>query len=118
MFDEFELLPILKSSVGIADEYYESEALKIMPVYPNPVKVTAQVQFATMGGHITLKLYNLNGQLQRVLVDRQLPKGSQFVTLSSNGLSKGQYVLVLQNGIAHLYAPLRGFSAAFQGSPT
>jgi uncharacterized protein (DUF1501 family) len=99
LFNDFEILPILKSSVQVGDTYYTTDALKIMPVYPNPLHNQAEIQYATNGGYITLKLYNLNGALVQVLVDAQVPRGSQFVIFYRKGLTSGNYLLVLQNGI-------------------
>jgi len=106
LYNEFEILPILKSNVQVSDHYYDSSGLKIMPVYPNPVTDNAEIQFATNGGHVTLKLINSAGQTVRILVDTKLPKGSQFTTFSKNGLSRGHYFLVLHNGLDRVSQPI------------
>lgn len=97
LFKDFEILPILKSNVHVADGYYHSKELKILPVFPNPVTSTAEIQFATRGGHVTLELYNSTGQKVRIIVDALLPRGNQFLHFSRNGLARGQYYLILQN---------------------
>lgn len=106
LYNEFEVLPILKSNVQVADHYYNSSGLKIMPVYPNPVTESAEIQFATNGGHVTMKLINSLGQTVRILVDAKLPKGSQFTSLNRNGLAGGHYFLVLYNGLERISQPV------------
>ena len=98
LFKDFEILPILKSNVNVADEYYKTNGLNIMAFYPNPVTDNAKIQFTTNGGHITLKLFSLTGQELRTLIDSNLPTGNQFVSFNRNGVVRGQYYLVLQNG--------------------
>lgn len=98
LFEEFEILPILKSTLDIPDTSGQSEALKIQPVYPNPIKDSAQIQFSTQGGHVSMKLYSLSGQVVRILLNKKVIEGNQQLTFSRNGLANGQYLLVLQNG--------------------
>ena len=98
LFGEFEILPILKSVVSVGDNLNDSNKLKIMPVFPNPVTSSAQIQFFTEGGQISLKLYSLSGKELRNLVTGKFPRGNQFISFSRNGLISGQYLLVLQNG--------------------
>lgn len=97
LFGEFEILPILKSSVSVDDNYNNSSDLKILPVFPNPVTNNAQIQFSTNGGKISLKLYSISGKELKNLVTGNFPKGNQSFSFTRNGLTSGQYLLVLQN---------------------
>lgn len=106
LFNEFEILPILKSSVQVAEDYYKSKGLKLMPVFPNPVSGNAKIQFSTEGGRVTLKLYSYSGQELLKLIDANLPAGNQFVSFSRNNLSNGQYLLVLQKDNERVSQPI------------
>ncbi len=98
LLGEFEILPILKSTVSASDNLNDFYKLKIMPVYPNPITNNAQIQFFTEGGQVSLKLYSLSGKELRNLAAGRFPRGNQFIAFSRKGLNSGQYLLVLQNG--------------------
>lgn len=99
LFQEFETIPILKSAVGTAVTADAGTDLRLFPVYPNPVKTEAEIHFVSSGGKVSLQLFTLDGSLAKVLLDRKVPRGSRFVRFNRNGLSKGHYLLVLQNGM-------------------
>ena len=96
LFDEFTILPILKSNSDIIDVKNQGD-LKISNIFPNPVLTDCRINFKTSGGPVTLKLYNYSGQEIRVLLNAKLPGGNQSIHFSRIGLSNGQYYLVLQN---------------------
>lgn len=97
LFNEFEILPILKSSVDVSELNNKSEELKLLPVYPNPIKNTSEIQFSSVDGRVSLKLYSLSGQLVKVLMDKSVTEGNQSLIFSRDGLANGNYLLVLQN---------------------
>ncbi len=97
LFDDFEILPILKSVVSADDISTGLKQLKIEPIFPNPVTNRAQIEFYTTGGNIKLTLFSTTGRKIKTLVSGKYPKGKQYVTFSRNGLKSGQYLLVLQN---------------------
>lgn len=97
LYNDFEILPILKSTVGVAEDYFNIKGLNLMPVYPNPVTNNATIRFSSEGGKTTLTLYSTSGRKIKVLFDADLQKGKQSVKFSKNELSRGQYLLVLQN---------------------
>lgn len=97
LFDEFVILPILKSTVDIDNEFTNPSGLTLMPIYPNPVKNSAKIQFTSNGGRISLMLYSIQGQAIKVLFDKNITKGSHSVPFSSSGVTPGNYLVVLQN---------------------
>jgi len=96
LLDDFEILPILKSHVSVDKIFNNSNELKIMPVFPNPVSQNATIQYYTNGGQTTLILYSIAGQKIKTLLNAKLPAGSHSLQFSRNGLVNGQYYLVLQ----------------------
>ncbi len=96
LFNDFELIPILKSNV-YSDTYFENFELKILPISPNPITSSANIFFSSPGGKVTISLMAYSGQIIRVFLDKEVPEGSQSIIISNSGISKGYYLLVLQN---------------------
>lgn len=97
LFNDFEILPILKSVVSTDDILSNSNKLSIQPVFPNPISNKAQIEFFTTGGTISLQLFTYEGKKVKNIVSGKFPRGNQYITFSRNGLKNGQYLLVLQN---------------------
>lgn len=98
LYEDFEILPILKSTLDANDIENTNKDLYIFPVYPNPVRNSAKIQFSSKQGHVSLKLYSLSGQVVKTLVNRKVESGQHAISFNRDGLVNGQYLLVLQNG--------------------
>ena len=68
--------------------------------YPNPFNPTTKIEYAVSeAGHVSLKLYNVLGQVVRVLVDEvQNSPGYRSVTLDAGSLPSGMYIYRLEAG--------------------
>ncbi|MBU1882601.1 MAG: T9SS type A sorting domain-containing protein [bacterium] len=67
--------------------------------YPNPFNPTTQFSFAIpQADHVTLKVFNLQGQLVETLVDGLRDAGSHNVTFDATALSSGIYLYQLTAG--------------------
>jgi 5'-nucleotidase/UDP-sugar diphosphatase len=67
--------------------------------YPNPFNPTTTVAFSLpTTSFVTLKVYNLLGQVVAVLVNEQLPAGSYTKTFRADGLASGMYLYKLTAG--------------------
>jgi uncharacterized protein (DUF1501 family) len=97
LFDDFEFLPILKSTVSTNHIPNNSDKVKIQPVFPNPVTNQAQIEFFTTGGRVSLELFTYEGKKIKNIISGKFPRGNQYITFSRKGLENGQYLLVLQN---------------------
>lgn len=97
LFDEFEIFPILKSTVSNDPGNINHIELRITSVFPNPVSQNAEIRFYSNGEKITLKLFNSEGKELKTLFNGQTIAGNQSVQFSGNGLPSGQYFLVIQN---------------------
>ena len=81
--------------------------LKLHPVYPNPFNSQTCIEFDLPSSlHITMNLYNVNGQLIKTLVHDQMQAGTHHMTFDAtdNGghiLPSGLYILVLKTPDAH-----------------
>jgi D-alanyl-D-alanine carboxypeptidase len=67
-------------------------------VYPNPMRSAATVRFsAVQTGKTSVRLYDMNGKLVRMLFEGSLQKGAvQQVPLDASGLPAGMYITELQ----------------------
>lgn len=88
----------LEQPTGIEDERFYTVKDKLYPVYPNPADESVTIGF-TLGNQtpITLKLYNINGQLVETLAENKLYKeGLHSKELKISHLPQGVYGLVLE----------------------
>jgi hypothetical protein len=74
----------------------------LRPVFPNPVRARATVQFALpeASGGATLALFNVLGRRVRTLASGRLPAGRHEATLDATGLASGVYFLRLRTPTA------------------
>lgn len=65
-------------------------------VYPNPVKTGGNINYTvTETSHITLKVFDINGEKIRTVIDKQQSPGNYNAKLQSNGMSAGIYFYVM-----------------------
>ena len=73
--------------------------LKLTQNYPNPFNPSANIEFSLpSSGNVTLKIFNVVGQVVQVLVNENLNKGTHSVTFDAYGLSSGIYFYQLEFG--------------------
>jgi hypothetical protein len=69
----------------------------IANVSPNPFNPKATIEFALeRGGPVTMKIYNLGGQLVRTLVAQEMPAGRHSVTWDAGREASGVYFLRME----------------------
>ncbi len=74
-------------------------SLTLYPNYPNPFNPQTTIRFKmARSGHISLKIFDLNGRLVRTLVDGFKPAGEYRISFDGNGLASGIYWCRLTNG--------------------
>lgn len=68
--------------------------------YPNPFNPTTKIRFSVTNNNskTSLKVYDVLGNLVKILVNDNLAKGSYEATFNAANLSSGVYVYQLQNG--------------------
>ncbi|MCB9473452.1 MAG: T9SS type A sorting domain-containing protein [Candidatus Delongbacteria bacterium] len=74
------------------------ETFGITGAWPNPFNPSTRVAFRMpLSGAARLELYNLQGQLLRVLHNGPLPAGEHTLMLDGSGLASGLYLLRLES---------------------
>ena len=67
--------------------------------YPNPFNPQTTIHFKmARSGHISLKIFDLNGRLVRTLINGFKPAGEYRISFDGNGLASGIYWCRLTNG--------------------
>lgn len=70
-----------------------------LTVFPNPVTDASRVDFTLSAPcPVRLSLFDLTGRLVKVLVDRELPAGSNSAVVDATNLPPGVYLLRLETG--------------------
>ncbi|MFH1734813.1 MAG: T9SS type A sorting domain-containing protein, partial [bacterium] len=85
--------------VTTADQIAAPDQFVMHGNYPNPFNPTTNFSFAIpQADHVTLKVFNLQGQLVETLVDGLRDAGSHNVTFDASALSSGIYLYQLTAG--------------------
>lgn len=67
--------------------------------YPNPFNPTATIGYRlAAGGHVSLKVYDILGNLVRTLVDQNQSAGNHSVVFNGTRLASGVYFYTLRSG--------------------
>jgi len=82
-----------------AESVQISEKFGLQPVYPNPFNPALTIPYGlTEDGQMTLKVYNLRGELVKVLKSTYALKGAYSVTWNPQSLNAGVCFIRLQSG--------------------
>jgi len=75
-------------------------AFGLQKVYPNPFNPSVTLNYSLPeDGQVSLKVYNLRGQLVETILSTYALKGSYTLTWSPQNLSSGVYLITLQSGL-------------------
>lgn len=75
------------------------QALSFRGAVPNPFRAETDIHFALpQSGHVSLRVYNVAGQLVATLVDGEMEAGEQSVRFAARGLAPGMYFTTLRVG--------------------
>jgi hypothetical protein len=77
--------------------------LEFRGAMPNPFRSVTAIRFnVPRAGHVTLRIYNVAGQVVRTLMDAQLPPGEHSALFRAENLPSGMYFASLRVGGAHM----------------
>ena len=94
------------TSVGISggSPSYTPQAYTLYQNYPNPFNPATKIEYSVQqAGHVTIKVYNLRGEIVRTLVDEQRSMGEYAAVWDGkndrgSGVASGQYFYQLSVG--------------------
>jgi photosystem II stability/assembly factor-like uncharacterized protein len=87
---------ISAATTGDGTLHFKPADFTVLSAYPNPFNGTTRIRYdLERPGPVNLTLYNLTGQRVRTLVDQRVESGSHELSLSSDGLASGTYVIRL-----------------------
>ncbi len=73
------------------------EAYQLKAAYPNPFNPITNIKFSLpVSEHVTLNVYNPQGQLVQTLMDERMSSGNHHVTFLAGSLASGIYFYQLQ----------------------
>lgn len=88
-----------KSANSVEDDDLTTPIAVLLPNYPNPFNATTTIPFdINASGNVSIKVYNLSGQLVAILVDGFIDAGYHNVKWDASSYSSGIYFYKLQTG--------------------
>jgi len=84
-------------SGAVSDVPFELLGTQLHQNAPNPFNPSTEIKFVVgNAGHVTLKLYDVQGRIVATLIDKHLETGTQTLTFRPRGLASGVYLYRLQ----------------------
>ena len=94
-----EAPPATPSETNSADQPATPQTFALAQCYPNPFNPTTNIQFSLpKQAYVSLKVFNVLGQLVATPVNEVRPEGTYSVAWSANSLPSGIYFYQLQAG--------------------
>jgi glucuronoarabinoxylan endo-1,4-beta-xylanase len=82
--------------VGVKEDPPLPQTIQLFQNYPNPFNPTTEIRYRIPeAGHVSLKVYNMLGQVVATLFEGKQDPGSHVVTFDGSGISAGVYVYKL-----------------------
>jgi uncharacterized protein (DUF1501 family) len=71
----------------------EEKALSEVMVFPNPANSLTTLKFTCKDEHVRVSIYNMQGKLMQVLVEKQIEPGTHQLKMEIGDLPRGQYII-------------------------
>jgi hypothetical protein len=102
-FGDYKLIPRKGDDfinlTGVVDEYVTPVKYSLNQNYPNPFNPTTIISYnIPKAGLVTLKVYNLLGQLVKTLVNEEQSPGNYKINFDAGNLSSGVYFYRITSG--------------------
>jgi uncharacterized protein (DUF1501 family) len=102
LLKNYQTLKIINAPNCISTDVHETNinaGENIIYNYPNPFDKSTRLKFETLGGHTMIQIFDIEGRLIVIPVDKILDKGLYEVNFDSENLPIGTYYCRLQNGV-------------------
>ncbi len=100
LYSGFQRLPILQSTceayVSDLDDPIQ-QTIKLIN-YPNPFSGSTRISFESLGGPLSIRIFDTRGSVIRTLTEQNYAPGEYEITFDASGLSAGIYYCRLQQG--------------------
>ena len=103
IYNYMRLVRAVDNTTGVgsdrSDEYVLPNEFKLEQNYPNPFNPSTTIRFSLPAANqMSLKIYNMTGQLVATLVDQQLSQGDHEFQWRADNMSSGIYYYSLESG--------------------
>jgi uncharacterized protein (DUF1501 family) len=98
LLQSFPILPIFKKSTGLEENTVAGSQELLGQNYPNPVRGSTTITFASAGGVTTIQLFDASGRLVRTLVQQEFSRGQHQIAIERGNVPAGVYFYRLSNG--------------------
>jgi hypothetical protein len=93
--------------VGDLAQFYAPEEFSLSSAYPNPFNPTTSLDLnLNEGGYVSVKVYNVVGQVVTTLASGQMSAGYHTITWDASAISSGMYFVKVDAGSNTKYIPL------------
>ena len=65
---------------------------------PSSCAATTTINFRTLGGHATLRIFGMDGALAGTLLDENISAGEKTISFDTRSLASGTYIYRLEAG--------------------
>jgi len=88
----------VEGTTDVNDDFAKMD-YRLKQNYPNPFNPTTTIEyFISQNSFVTLKVYNVTGSLEKVLISEYQPGGNYIVELNASDLTSGVYFYQLKAG--------------------
>lgn len=99
LFDDYQHVPVLKSTATSVEDLIGLGKITLGQNFPNPASGYTRIPLSLEEGvFVSLSLFNGNGQLIRVISERQFAAGDHEISVDLNDLAAGVYHYRMQVG--------------------
>jgi hypothetical protein len=98
LMKNFTVLPIFKKTNNIEETTISGNTETLGQNYPNPFSRSATVNFGSVGGVVTIQLFDAVGRLVKTLVNKEMERGTHELTITRDDMPPGIYFYRLTNG--------------------
>jgi len=92
------LLTAVMKSIAV-DESHRPSAFGITGISPNPFNPATTINYVIESSdNVTIRIYNLGGQLVETLADTRMSAGAHRVVWNAAGQASGVYIVVVESG--------------------